>query len=124
VFKSENDAMAREKSHLKDSAENLVSSLGNSKEPAGKVVEPAGKELEGSRPMILPNEHGGKAMNLRARSISAFCKRWDIGRTTVYAEIKEKRLKAHKVRGRTIITVEAEDEWSRALPEVGDETSA
>jgi hypothetical protein len=61
-------------------------------------------------------------MNARARSIPEFCKRWDIGRTTAYAEIKDGRLKAHKVRGRTIITAEAEDEWSGALPEAGEQT--
>jgi excisionase family DNA binding protein len=63
-------------------------------------------------------------MNPSAYSIDEFCKRYGIGRTTVYAEIKDKRLKVRKVRRRTIITAEAADDWLRALPEVGEENSA
>jgi len=63
-------------------------------------------------------------MNRRAYSIDEFCERNGIGRTTAYAEIKDKRLKVRKVRRRTIITAEAEDDWLRALPEAGEETSA
>jgi len=63
-------------------------------------------------------------MNSSAYSIDEFCKRYGIGRTTVYAEIKDKRLKVRKVRRRTIITAEAADDWLRALPDAGDETSA
>jgi excisionase family DNA binding protein len=63
-------------------------------------------------------------MNRRAYSINEFSERNGIGRTTVYAEIKDKRLKVRKVGRRTIITAEAEDDWLRALPEGGEETSA
>jgi excisionase family DNA binding protein len=63
-------------------------------------------------------------MNSGAYSIDEFCKRYGIGRTTVYAEIKDKRLKVRKVRRRTIITAEAVDDWLRALPEAGEEASA
>jgi excisionase family DNA binding protein len=63
-------------------------------------------------------------MNPSAYSIDDFCKRYGIGRTTVYAEIKDKRLRVRKVRRRTIITAEAADDWLRALPEAGDKTAA
>jgi len=52
-------------------------------------------------------------------SISAFCIRYDIGRTTVYEEIKQGRLRALKCGKRTIITVDDAEAWLRLLPEMG-----
>jgi excisionase family DNA binding protein len=55
----------------------------------------------------------------RALSIDEFCQRYGIGRTTVYAEIKEGRLRARKCGRRTIISDDDSDEWFRHLPAIG-----
>jgi len=52
----------------------------------------------------------------RAMSIAEFCQRYGIGRTTAYAEIKEKRLRGRKIGKRTIITEDDAEEWLRHLP--------
>lgn len=54
-----------------------------------------------------------------AMSIDEFCRRHGIGRTTVYAEIKEGRLRARKCGRRTIITDDDRDEWVQHLPVIG-----
>jgi hypothetical protein len=60
------------------------------------------------------NEH----VEQRAFSIEGFAARNGIGRSTAYSEIKEGRLIARKVRGRTLITVEDEAVWRASLPRV------
>jgi excisionase family DNA binding protein len=54
----------------------------------------------------------------RAFSISAFCERFDVGRTKVYEEIKAGRLRAVKAGKRTLITDGAAADWVEKLPEL------
>jgi excisionase family DNA binding protein len=49
-------------------------------------------------------------------SVGAFCRRYGIGRTTAYEEIKQKRLLARKVGKKTLIAEEDAEEWLRRLP--------
>ena len=46
-----------------------------------------------------------------AYSVETFCLAFDIGRSTVYEEIRSGRLKAHKVGARTIIALEDGIAW-------------
>jgi excisionase family DNA binding protein len=55
----------------------------------------------------------------RAWSIDQFCQCFGIGRTTVYEQIKQGRLRARKIGKRTIITDHDAEEWLRHLPNVG-----
>jgi excisionase family DNA binding protein len=52
----------------------------------------------------------------RVMSISEFCQRYGIGRTTVYEEIKHRRLRARKVGKRTLIAEDDAEGWLRRLP--------
>jgi excisionase family DNA binding protein len=52
----------------------------------------------------------------RAYSISDFCQRYGVGRTTAYEEIKAGRLRAVKVGHRTLITVDDAEAWLKSLP--------
>jgi excisionase family DNA binding protein len=54
----------------------------------------------------------------RAMSIRSFCEIYGVGRTTTYSEIQSGRLKARKVRGRTLIGYDAAEEWWHSLPEL------
>ena len=51
-------------------------------------------------------------------TVEEFARRHGIGRTTAYEEIKDGRLIARKVRGRTLITIEDAREWRANLPKV------
>jgi excisionase family DNA binding protein len=51
-----------------------------------------------------------------AYSVEDFARRHGIGRTTVYAEVKEGRLTVHKVRGRTLIFAEDAKAWRESMP--------
>jgi hypothetical protein len=53
----------------------------------------------------------------RGMSIPQFCQRYSVGRTTAYGEIRAKRLRARKVRKRTIIGDDDAEDWFRHLPE-------
>jgi len=53
----------------------------------------------------------------RAYSIEQFAREEGIGRGTVYAEIREGRLRARKVGRRTIITAEDAAAWRNNLPD-------
>lgn len=52
----------------------------------------------------------------RAYDLKGFCEIFSIGRTKVYQEIREGKLKTLKVGRRTIITAQAADEWLNSLP--------
>ena len=53
---------------------------------------------------------------LRAFSIEEFCRRYGVGRTTAYAEMKAGRLRRRKVGKRSIIAEEDAEAWFHALP--------
>jgi excisionase family DNA binding protein len=53
-----------------------------------------------------------------AYSVETFCLAFDIGRSTIYEEIRSGRLKAHKVGTRTIIALEDGLAWLHDLPVV------
>jgi excisionase family DNA binding protein len=55
----------------------------------------------------------------RAMSIDQFCQRYEIGRTTAYAEIKEGRLRARKCGKRTVIVDDDAEDWLQQLPVIG-----
>jgi excisionase family DNA binding protein len=63
-------------------------------------------------------------MNRTAFSITTFCERNDVGRSTVYEEIKSGRLRAVKVGRRTLIREEDERAWLAALPSVQTDSAA
>ena len=50
-----------------------------------------------------------------AFSVNEFCARWGISRATFYEEVKAGRIDARKVRDKTIITVEADDDYRKNL---------
>jgi excisionase family DNA binding protein len=45
-----------------------------------------------------------------------FCQRYNVGRTKMFEEIKEKRLKAVKVGRCLLIPNDSAEEWARSLP--------
>jgi hypothetical protein len=59
-----------------------------------------------------------------AYSVDDFARRHGIGRTTAYEEIKDGRLVARKVRGRTLVTIEDARAWREALPKVSESNAA
>jgi excisionase family DNA binding protein len=52
----------------------------------------------------------------RAFSIEEFCRRFGVGRTKVYEELRRGRLRARKIGRRTIITEDDAEGWLRRLP--------
>lgn len=55
------------------------------------------------------------AIEPRALDIDAMCRRYSIGRTTVFAELKSGRLRATKVGRRTLIDLGDADAWWQGL---------
>ena len=53
---------------------------------------------------------------LRAFGIKEFCRRYSVGRTTAYAEMKAGRLQRRKVGKRSIIAQEDAEAWLHGLP--------
>jgi excisionase family DNA binding protein len=51
--------------------------------------------------------------SVMAYDIPSFCAAFSLGRTRVYQEIKDGRLRIMKVGRRTLISVQAADEWCR-----------
>jgi len=64
------------------------------------------------------------SMTLGAYSVNAFAKAHDLGRTTVYEEIKEGRLRTFLVGKRRLISVEAAAEYRRQREEETAERAA
>jgi len=54
-----------------------------------------------------------------AYSIDDFSRAFRIGRTLIYALIKQGKLTARKVNGRTIITADDAERWLDSLPTAG-----
>lgn len=52
----------------------------------------------------------------RAYNIPEFCKRFSVGRTRAYEEIRTRRLRALKIGRRTIITNDDAESWLAGLP--------
>ena len=53
----------------------------------------------------------------RLLTIEQFCKRYNVGRTAAYEELKTRRLKAVKVGRKTLIPQDGSEEWLQGLPE-------
>ena len=51
----------------------------------------------------------------RALSVEQFCERYNIGKTTAYAQIREGRLRLRKIGKRSVIAVEDAEIWFRNL---------
>ena len=56
------------------------------------------------------------ASNREAFSVREFCLRYGICRDTFYAEIKLKRLRAHKLGKKTIVLRSDAENWAASLP--------
>ncbi|MFZ2081327.1 MAG: helix-turn-helix domain-containing protein [Xanthobacteraceae bacterium] len=52
----------------------------------------------------------------RAFSIAEFCRRYGVGRTKAYEELRQGRLRARKIGRRTIVTKDDADDWLQQLP--------
>jgi len=52
----------------------------------------------------------------RAFSISEFCCRFGVGRTTAYGEIKAGRLQVVKAGKRTLVPADSAESWLKNLP--------
>jgi excisionase family DNA binding protein len=52
----------------------------------------------------------------RAMRVDEFCRRYGVGRTTAYQQIKQKRLRARKIGKRTLIAEDDAETWLRQLP--------
>ena len=59
-----------------------------------------------------------------AFSPDEFAKRYGIGRTTIFAEIKAGRLVARKIGKRTVITVQDGRAWLASLPRASQSAAA
>ena len=64
---------------------------------------------------LTDTEKDRRERQRRASSLREFCDRYRIGLTTGYREIAAGRLKATKIRDRTIILPEHEDEYVESL---------
>jgi excisionase family DNA binding protein len=54
-----------------------------------------------------------------ALTVSGFCQVYRIGRTRVYQEIKEGRLRAKKLGAKTLILHTDAEAWAHSLPNMG-----
>jgi hypothetical protein len=52
----------------------------------------------------------------RAMCINDFCRRYGLGRTKAYEELKSGRLRGRKIGKRTIVTEDDAEEWLLSLP--------
>jgi hypothetical protein len=71
-----------------------------------------------TKPPNISEREGQRRAWQRAMSIRAFCEIFDIGRTSVYGEIKAGRLKVRKAGRRTLIGDDDAEEWWRSLPAI------
>jgi excisionase family DNA binding protein len=64
------------------------------------------------------SESSAVAASSRAFDINEFCRRYGIGRTTAYDEIKAGRLRRRKVGKRSLITEDDAEAWLKDLPTI------
>lgn len=57
------------------------------------------------------------AADVQAYTVAEFCRTFSIGKTTVYKEIKEGRLRSVKAGARTLIPASSAREWFESLPQ-------
>lgn len=55
-------------------------------------------------------------MDAAALSVTEFCARYGVGKTTFYEELSAGRIRARKLGKKTIVPVEEADNWLRNLP--------
>jgi hypothetical protein len=55
----------------------------------------------------------------RALCLPEFCRRYGVGRSKAYLEIKAGRLKARKCGDRTLVSTDDAEAWLRSLPVLG-----
>ena len=74
--------------------------------------------------MVKKQEAGSAALTdkrepeeANAYSVRETCRRYSVGKTFLYAEIKEGRLKARKAGRRTLIAADDAARWFQNLPE-------
>ena len=70
-------------------------------------------------PQITERERQRRAIQ-RAMSVRDFGRNYGIGRTRTYEEINAGRLKALKSGRRTLIPVDAAEDWLNALPAINE----
>jgi excisionase family DNA binding protein len=70
-----------------------------------------------NRERQLPRQQAA-SIQQRAMGVAEFCRRYAIGRTRVYEELKTGRLRARKCGRRTIITEDDAEDWLKQLPVV------
>jgi excisionase family DNA binding protein len=63
-----------------------------------------------------PQNQVSEKILIRAFAVEEFCRRYSVGRTTAYAEIKAGRLRRRKVGKRSIIAQEDAEAWLHGLP--------
>jgi excisionase family DNA binding protein len=67
-------------------------------------------------PRKLSESEQQRRARQRAMSISQFCKRYGIGRTKAYDELRMGRLRGHKCGNRTLIANDDAEQWLSSLP--------
>ena len=82
-----------------------------------KISEAEQQRYVRERETSLAEPQGGARQG--AMSIADFCRRYGVGRTTVYEEIKSGRLRARKIGKRTAIGTDDAEDWWRHLPSCG-----
>jgi hypothetical protein len=63
-------------------------------------------------------------MSERALGIREFCRRYSIGRTTLYSEIAAGRLIIKKLGTRSLIPIDSAEQWFDSLPDGGSPSAA
>jgi hypothetical protein len=71
---------------------------------------------ETMRYIVSDSQNQASEKILRAFGIGEFCRRYSVGRTTAYAEMKAGRLRRRKVGKRSIIAQEDAEAWLQGLP--------
>jgi excisionase family DNA binding protein len=74
--------------------------------------------------MEKPKQVSEFAFSQRAMTITDFCRRYRIGRTKTYEEIKSQRLRAVKCGKRTLVIQDDAETWLLSLPTVADVRAA